>query len=163
MSILSWNIPFTLVLTSVVISLIDPTSMLGHWWLITSYRKSREVVTNTCHNLWSNVSVKDDIGASSLGKQCPCYTLMITWCIGDDVWFEFLLNRRNGIQRGTHNIIYHQVSNIRRNLVGDKIVDHSDVVGASPVGVTPTTSSFSTQHLASLYCAKTTASRDEKH
>ena len=40
--------------------------------------------------------------------------------------------------------IYHQVSNIRRTLVGNKIVDHSDVVGASPVGAAPTTSSFST-------------------
>ena len=39
---------------------------------------------------------------------------------------------------------YRQVSNIRRNLVGNKIVDHSDVVGASPVGAAPTTSSFST-------------------
>ena len=37
-----------------------------------------------------------------------------------------------------------QVSNIRRTLVGNKIVDHSDVVGASPVGAAPTTSSFST-------------------
>ena len=27
---------------------------------------------------------------------------------------------------------YRQVSNIRRTLVGNKIVDHSDVVGASP-------------------------------
>ena len=39
---------------------------------------------------------------------------------------------------------YHQLSNIRRILVGNKIVDHSDVVGASPVGAAPTTSSFST-------------------
>ena len=39
---------------------------------------------------------------------------------------------------------YHQVSNIRFTLVGNKIVDHSDVVGASPVGAAPTTSSFST-------------------
>ena len=38
---------------------------------------------------------------------------------------------------------YRQVSNIRRTL-GNKIVDHSDVVGASPVGAAPTTSSFST-------------------
>ena len=37
---------------------------------------------------------------------------------------------------------YRQVSNIRRTLVGNKIVDHSDVVGASPVGAAPTTSSF---------------------
>ena len=39
---------------------------------------------------------------------------------------------------------YRQVSNIRRTLEGNKIVDHSDVVGASPVGAAPTTSSFST-------------------
>ena len=36
------------------------------------------------------------------------------------------------------------VSNIRRTLVGNKIVDHSYVVGASPIGAAPTTSSFST-------------------
>ena len=53
---------------------------------------------------------------------------------------------------------YRQVSNISCTLVGNanKIVDHSDVVG-------PTTSSFSTLHLASLDYAKTTARRDEKH
>ena len=39
---------------------------------------------------------------------------------------------------------YRRVSNIERTLVGNKIVDHSDVVGASPVGAAPTTSSFST-------------------
>ena len=39
---------------------------------------------------------------------------------------------------------YRQVSNISRTLVGSKIVDHADVVGASPVGAAPTTSSFST-------------------
>ena len=37
-----------------------------------------------------------------------------------------------------------QVSNIRPTLVRNNIVDHSDVVGASPVGAAPTTSSFST-------------------
>ena len=40
--------------------------------------------------------------------------------------------------------IYRKLSNIRRTLVGNEIVDHSDVVGASPVGAAPTTSSFST-------------------
>ena len=39
---------------------------------------------------------------------------------------------------------YHQTSNVSRTLVGNKIVDPSDVVGASPVGAAPTTSSFST-------------------
>ena len=32
--------------------------------------------------------------------------------------------------------------NISGTLVGNKIVDHSDVVGASPIGAAPTTSSF---------------------
>ena len=36
-----------------------------------------------------------------------------------------------------------QVSNMRCTLVGNWIVDHSDVVGATPVGAAPTTSSFS--------------------
>ena len=40
--------------------------------------------------------------------------------------------------------MYRKTSNISRTLVGNKIVDNSDVVGASPVGAAPTTSSFST-------------------
>ena len=44
----------------------------------------------------------------------------------------------------TKKYVYRQVSNIRRTWVGNEIVDHSDVVGASPVGAAPTTSSFST-------------------
>ena len=39
---------------------------------------------------------------------------------------------------------YRQTFNIRGILVGNKIVDLSDVVGASPVGAAPTTSLFST-------------------
>ena len=40
--------------------------------------------------------------------------------------------------------VYRQTSNISGTLVGNKIVDRSDVVGASPVGAAPTASSFST-------------------
>ena len=53
------------------------------------------------------------------------------------------------LQKVAHCINYRKTSNIRRTLVANKIVDQSDVVGASPVGAAPTTSSFSTQHLAS--------------
>ena len=56
---------------------------------------------------------------------------------------------------------YRKISNIRRTLVGYKIVDHSDVVGASPVGAAPTTSSFSTWHVASRDSAKTAAKQYE--
>ena len=34
--------------------------------------------------------------------------------------------------------------NISHTLVGNEIVDNSDIIGASPVGAAPTTSSFST-------------------
>ena len=36
-----------------------------------------------------------------------------------------------------------QISNKSRTFVDNSIADHSDVVGASPVGAVPTTSSFS--------------------
>ena len=42
------------------------------------------------------------------------------------------------------NAIYRQTSNISRILVGNIIVNNSDVVEASPVGAAPTTSSLST-------------------
>ena len=48
------------------------------------------------------------------------------------------------LRHGTQYEIYRKVSNISRTLVGNKIVDHSDVVGASPVGAAPSTSSLST-------------------
>ena len=60
-------------------------------------------------------------------------------------------------------LTYCQVSNIRRTLVCNYIFDHSDVAGTTPVGAAPSTLSFSTSHLASIHCAKTTSSRGEKY
>ena len=57
-------------------------------------------------------------------------------------------------------IYYSKTSNISHTL-GNKIVDHSDVVGASPVGAAPTTSSFSSWHLASRDSAKKAARQCE--
>ena len=61
----------------------------------------------------------------------PCYFKF-------GIWMKILIFSKFAITQ------YRQVSNIRRTLVGNKIVDHSDVVGASPVGAAPTASSFST-------------------
>ena len=58
---------------------------------------------------------------------------------------------------------YLQTSDISLTLVGNEIVDHSDVVGAAPVAAAPTTSSFSPEHLASMAWAKTTTKWHEKH
>ena len=57
------------------------------------------------------------------------------------IYIYIALLRMSGISQYK---TYRQVSNISRTLEGNKIVDHSDVVGASPVGAAPTTSSFST-------------------
>ena len=68
---------------------------------------------------------------------------------------------RQNVAHVTDRRMYRQISNISRTLVGNYIVDHPDVVGTSPVRAAPTTSLFSTQHLASIYCAKATAIRYE--
>ena len=56
-------------------------------------------------------------------------------------FFDISINRYTPT---SHTSDYRQITNIRRTLVGNDVVDHSDVVGASPVGAAPTTSSFST-------------------
>ena len=56
------------------------------------------------------------------------------------IWHQDIYIHPGDVVRST----YRQVSNIKRILVGNNIVDHSDVFGASPVGAAPSTSSFST-------------------
>ena len=63
----------------------------------------------------------------------------------------------NWLAPGRCDTNYRQPSNIKRTLVDNKIVDHSDVVGAPPVCAAPTTSSFSTWRLVSMDWGKTTA------
>ena len=65
------------------------------------------------------------------------------WCV-----YPFKHLKDNGVHRNKPHVIYRQNSNISRTLAGNRHVDHSDTVGASPVGVAPTTSLFSTEHLA---------------
>ena len=65
-----------------------------------------------------------------------------------------VMHNRNPHLSTTMN--YRKIFNIRRTLVGNVIVDHSDVVGASPVGAAPITSSLLT-YLATRDSAKTTA------
>ena len=56
-----------------------------------------------------------------------------------------MIAHAHSVQTGKVNSLsaaYCQTYNISHTLVGNKIVDLSDVVGASPVGAAPTTSSF---------------------
>ena len=41
-------------------------------------------------------------------------------------------------------LVYCQTSDIKHTFIGNEIVDHLDVAGASPVDTAPTASSFST-------------------
>ena len=59
-------------------------------------------------------------------------------------------------EKSVMGVIYHQTSNISHTLVDNKIRVLS-------VGTAPTTSSFSTWHMASMDWAETTARRDDKH
>ena len=52
------------------------------------------------------------------------------------------VNQNDGLW--TNHESYRKTYNIRPTLVGNKIVNHSDVVGASPDGAAPTTSSLYT-------------------
>ena len=78
-------------------------------------------------------------------------------------WWYLTGNTRQRVVDRLLSYMYRKTSNISRTLVGNKIVDNSDVVGASPVGAAPTTSSFSTEHLALMDWAKTTARGYKKH
>ena len=58
---------------------------------------------------------------------------------------------------------YRKTSNIKHILLGNKIVDHSDIVGASPVGAAPTTSLFSSWRLSSVDWADNCKTRRETY
>ena len=59
-------------------------------------------------------------------------------------WHFYLPLAIGQYDMSTLALLLQKISNISRTLVGNEIVDNSDVVGASPVGAAPTTSSFST-------------------
>ena len=126
----------------------------GTWFNIKmSYRKShcrdKTVVRSSISTMGFPILVRWHLFIESTpvclapGSVIPgCWAL---WQLmhGWRVWHLYIITYL-GFQTLDDNKDYRQVSNIRRNLVGNKIVDHSDVVRASPVGAAPTTSSFST-------------------
>ena len=86
----------------------------------------------------------------------------ISWLIRGSISFFVFLTGRLEATLVTQVCGYCEIFNISCTL-GNEIVDYSDVVGALPVGAAPTTSSFSTEHLAAIDCAITAARRDKKH
>ena len=103
---------------------------------------------------YSLETLKTSFNVSSEYQGCRSDDLSVsvwylTWIIADcwncarlvDVTSTHGYNRIAKVMNFRPWQTYRKVSNIRRTLVGNKIVDHSDVVGASPVGAAPTTSS----------------------
>ena len=60
-----------------------------------------------------------------------------------DGWTKVFLELWSQLKKLSHawHMKYSQIPNISCTLIGNQIVDHSDVVGASTVGAAPTTSS----------------------
>ena len=77
-----------------------------------------------------------DMGCLLWFKSPICVLPSVQCCLE----YHFELNCVTAAVCSTHP----QTSNISHTLVGNKLVDPSDVVGASPVGAAPNTSSLST-------------------
>ena len=77
---------------------------------------------------------------------CPQYS----WAATSQYYYMVLRHHSCSCLPAQHPN-YRQISNIRCTSVGDKIVDHSDVVGAVPTGAAPTTSEWSTQ-ISNISC-----------
>ena len=131
---------------------------------------SLNIVSNKCHThiamltlelngdstVTSHINTFEDLCQKQLSRAGTSnYLPQILWdvIICPRPWYLLLANMSSNMSTFVVNwhddvirleIIYHKTSNISCTLVGNKIVDHSDEVGASPVGAAPTTSSFST-------------------
>ena len=96
-------------------------------------------ISGACERFWSWIYIRRlDSNDSEIMKFKSQMPLRMNFPpigpITFDGWIMVILISNN----------FRQVSNIRRTLVGNEIVGHSDVVWASPVGAAPTTSSFPT-------------------
>ena len=103
------------------------------------------------NSLWPSYDIDDkDLGQRWLKWQLVAWwhRTNIDFSLVTLVWHSPESNFKSAqaiiLYNELENYTYRKTSNISRTLVGNKIVDHSDVVGASPVGAAPTTSSFST-------------------
>ena len=138
-----------------------------------SLRCSWNIARRRCSNC---IFILDlTLGFNGLGND-NCKTRRETFKFGDLVrhilevrWYRYMnynLMKHQQLQASVHVYLCYRITvkpliNIRRTLVGNKTVDRSDAVGASPVGAAPTASSFSTWHLASRDSAKKAARQYE--
>ena len=108
------------------------------WWFIVNW-----TIRSKCHlNLYQNTNLSPHENVSkSFTKWRQWYSCLVVW---KKINHRALRISRNITIVPEDNATCRQISNISRTLVGKKLIDHSYVVGASPVGAVPTTSSLST-------------------
>ena len=104
------------------------------------YARSLALLSQTHHGIdhwiWHTPSHNEHMASKTSGKKLSA---LLDEANFQDLWplcaWSYTLYPKG---------LYRWLSNMRRTLIGNKIVHHSDVVRASPVGAAPTTSSFST-------------------
>ena len=103
-----------------------------YWYVINKSFITRTsatmMLTSMLNNKWGRISATPVISVMRNDKK---------------MWFFFHVSQNKFGPTTVKRRDYRQVSNIRHTFVGNKIVDHSDVIGATLVGAVPTTSSFS--------------------
>ena len=121
-----------------------------HRWPVNSQRTQRASNAENISIWWCHHATEEMLVSCTCGKHAcirlPGRWLLTVWptiatpaCLH---WKELiLLWSLRGLSKW---VDYRKTSTISRTLVGNKVVDNSDVVGASPVGAAPTTSSLST-------------------
>ena len=131
-------------------------SIYIHWFksIIIGILEWESHITWQMSNSWSDFISSQEwarptVFASAESGEDPMYSC----------WSNFFFH--SGLFQDKGHFMYHKTSNTSRTLVGNKIVDHSDVVEALPVCAAPPTSSFSTWHLASRDSAKKSARQYE--
>ena len=101
---------------------------LWSWWLGKRSRHSRRMRNPQFYLFGKRFHVMVSSWSTILWQQMPYYCVANHTIKSSTAW----------------HAMYLQTSNTSRTLVANKIVDHSDVAGASPAGAAPTTSSFAT-------------------
>ena len=132
-----------------------PFYSLTHWSRVTHIWVSKLTTIGSDNGLspaWRQAIIQTNAGILLIDphklvpKTCELYLLLYSCAANEPITNHVGVMPRKGFPHYWPFVkrIYRKTSNINHTLVGNEIVDNSDVVGASPVGTAPTTSSFST-------------------
>ena len=91
-------------------------------------------------SLWSRTSVTESTQLSACANSCKWIAGCVICWVSDNSSVEYFEEKKK-------KSAYFRTCNIKGTVVSNKLVDHSGVVGAAPVGASPTTSSFSTDEM----------------